>query len=429
MVISVPPYQRYQNQDVKILYIDEEIFSREKILRVLNRRFSDVHVAIDGEEGFQLFKQIQPDIIIVDINMSKINGLEMIESIRNLNKKVQFIVTSGNDDQEIFIQSIEYNVNHFILKPIDLEKLLSAIHKSINHIQLERELSNQKNLANAILDAQDNLLFVIEQDDIVEFNQAFSLFTGLKKRQELHKVICISELFVEDPNYFYPKNKSKWIEEFFQNRRNAAKVKWKGPKEKETIYYMKAAQIPGGKQTLFVCTEITVLEEEHSQNNRLAMMDPLTKSYNRLRFEEILSSEIRRSKRYEHPFSIILFDVDHFNNINQYFGNQRGDEVLATISTIVQQRIRESDIFARWGGDELILLTPETNSHGAVVLAESIRTIINSFTFPQIGSITCSFGIAEYSACKKKTELIMEAGEALKISKQNGRNCVTVNKS
>ena len=89
---------------MKVLYVEEEIFSREKLLRVLNRRFSDVHVAIDGEEGFQQYKQLQPDIIIVDINMSKMNGLEMIERIRNLNEKVQIIVTTANDDHEIFIQ-------------------------------------------------------------------------------------------------------------------------------------------------------------------------------------------------------------------------------------------------------------------------------------------------------------------------------------
>ncbi|MDR7078287.1 diguanylate cyclase (GGDEF)-like protein [Neobacillus niacini] len=426
MVTTVPHYQPYPYRDVKVLYVEEEIFSREKLLRVLNRRFSDVHVAIDGEEGFQQYKQLQPDIIIVDINMSQMNGLEMIERIRNLNEKVQIIVTTANNDHEIFIQSIENNVNHFILKPIDFEKFLLAIHKSVHQIQLEKELSKQNNLTKAILDTQDNLLFVVEQGDIVEFNLAFSSFTGLDKSQGLHKAITVSEFFVEGPNYFYPKNRAKWIDEFLDNGRKYAKVKWRGQKESKGIFFMKAAHFPGEKQTLFVCSEITVLEEENKQNDLLAMMDPLTKSINRQRFEEILSCEIRRSKRYDHPFSIILFDIDHFNHINQCFGHQKGDEVLCTISTIVQQRIRESDIFARWGGDELILLTPETYSRGAVVLAESIRTIIDSFAFPQIGSVTCSFGIAEFSAGKKKTELVTEAREALSKSKQNRRNCVTV---
>ncbi|MEH7113570.1 diguanylate cyclase [Neobacillus niacini] len=297
MAITVPQSESYQYQDVKVLYVEDEMFTREKLLRVLKRRFSDVHVAIDGEEGFQLYNQHFPDLIIVDIKMNQMDGLAMIEKIRMLSDKVQIIVTTVHDDNQIFIQSIENSVNHFILKPIDLEQFLLAIQKSVYQIQLNKKLSN---------------------------------------------------------------------------------------------------------------------------------IDPLTKCINRFIFEEILSREISRSERYSRPFSILLFEVDCFKKINTYLGHQKGDEVLATISTIVQQRIRESDIFARWGGEEFILLTPETNSRGASVLGESILSLINSFAFPKIGTVTCSFGITEFSPDKKKAELILEAEEALFKSKQNGNNCVTV---
>jgi diguanylate cyclase (GGDEF)-like protein len=118
-------------------------------------------------------------------------------------------------------------------------------------------------------------------------------------------------------------------------------------------------------------------------------------------------------------------DIDYFTNVNDYLGHTKGDEVLITISTIVQQRIRESDVLARWSGDSFILLTPETNSPGAMVLAESIRSLIHSFAFPKIGTVTCSFGVAEFSAGKSKIELISEVEQGLSKSKINGRNCVT----
>jgi diguanylate cyclase (GGDEF)-like protein len=295
MAFTLPKPQSYQYQNVKVLYVENEVFSREKLLRVLKRRFSDVLVAHDGKEGIQLYHQHQPDIIIADIKRNQLSSLEMIEKIRSLNEKVQIIATTGHDD--IYIPSIDKTINHFILKPIDLEIFLQAIQKSIYQIQFEKELSN---------------------------------------------------------------------------------------------------------------------------------MDPLMKCFNRLKFEEVLSSEIIRSERYDHHFSIILFDIDHFKKLNTYFGQQKGDDVLRTISTIVQQRIRESDIFARWGGDELILMTPETNSRGAAVLAESIRNLIDSFTFSEIGSVTCSFGIAEFTSGKSKQELIIAAEKALNQSKLNGRNCVAV---
>jgi two-component system, cell cycle response regulator len=426
MAISVPQNQSYQYQDVKVLYVEDEQFSREKIVRVLNRRFLDVHVAIDGEEGFQFYKKNLPDLIIADIKMNQMSGLEMIEKIRRLNEKVQIIVTTAHDDNDIFIQCIENNVNHFILKPIDLDRFLLAIQKSVYQIQLEKELAKQKSLTKTILDTQENLIFVVDNGYIVEFNQAFSTFTGFDKTKGLHKSSLVSDLFVEDPNYFYPINKLKWMDEFFHNGRKYAKVKWMGHKENQGTYLLKATQIPGEKQVLFVCTEISVLEDERRKNEILATMDPLTRSFNRLKFEEILTSEMRRSERYDHPFSIILMDIDYFKNVNDYFGHQKGDDVLCTISTIVQQRIREVDIFARWGGEEFILLTPETNSQGALILAESIRFLIDSFNFPEIGSVTCSFGVAEFAAGKSKKDLISKADQALYQSKKNGRNCVTL---
>jgi two-component system, cell cycle response regulator len=425
MAITVPQNHSYQYQDVKVLYVEDEVFSREKLLRVLNRRFSDVHVAIDGEEGFQLYQQHLPDLIITDIKMNHMSGLDMIEKIRKQNQKVQIIVTTAHDDHDTFIQCIEHTINHFILKPIDLERFLLAIQKSVQQIQQEKEFLKQANLTTALFETQDHLLFIMENGHIVEFNQAFASFTGIENTKGLHNSNLISELFVEDPNYFYPKNKGKWIEEFFQNEKNYAKVLWKDNKDKQGIYLMKATQIPEKKQFLFVCTEISDLEEENKKNAMLSLMDPLTRGLNRTKFEELLSSEIRRSERYNHPFSIILMNIDYFKNVNDYFGHKKGDEVLITISTIVQQRIRESDVFARWGGDEFILLTPETNSLGAVVLAESIRSLIDNFAFPKVGSVTCSFGVAEFSAGKSKIELISEVDQALSKSKINGRNCVT----
>lgn len=188
---------------------------------------------------------------------------------------------------------------------------------------------------------------------------------------------------------------------------------------------MKAASIPERKQVLFVCTDITEIEAESRKNELLAMMDPLTNSFNRLKFDEILESEIKRSERYDHPFSIILLDIDSFKSVNDHFGHQEGDEVLMTMSTIIQQRIRECDIFARWGGEEFIILTPDTNLAGAKELAESIRILIEGFHFKKAGKVTCSFGISEFLNGKTKRELILEADQALYQSKKKGRNCVT----
>ncbi|PLS09516.1 GGDEF domain-containing response regulator [Neobacillus cucumis] len=429
MARSVLQYLKYQYPDIRVLYVEDEKFSREKLLRVLNRRFAHIHVAIDGVEGLQLYQKYKPDLIIADIKMNQMSGLEMIKKIRTQNEKVQVIVTTAHEDNDFFVQSIENNVNHFILKPIDLDLLLQAIQKSVYQIQLEKELEKQKILTRSILDFQDNLIFVIENGEIVEWNQAFTNITGIgipKNNQTSFQSQFLSSFFVEDPHYFYPKDKGRWMEEFFANERKVAKVRWKGPLGNDYNYVMKAGQIPGTKQTLFVLTDITDLEKESREREHLAMLDPLTSSYTRQKFKEILASEMRRAERFDRAFSLILMDIDNFHTLNDQFGQTAGDKVLITVSTIVQQRIRECDMFARWGGEEFILLIPETDGKNAMLLANSIRSIIEKYEFLHIGNVTASFGVTEFAPGKTKNELISEAEQALADSKNNGRNRVTL---
>jgi two-component system, cell cycle response regulator len=359
--------------------------------------------------------------------MNQLSGIEMIKTIRTLNEQVQVIATTTYDDHELFIHSMKTDVNHFIIKPIDLDQLLQAIQKSVYQSQLEKELAKQKKMTRAILDFQDNLIFIIENDEIIEFNQAFSNFTGIgKSKTHLHNTKFLSSYFVEDANYFYPNDMSRWFEEINASGKNGVKVHWKDTKGKDVIYYLKAEAIPGTNQSLIIGKDITNLEDESRRYKHLVLMDSLTNSISRFRFDDILEKELRRAEQLGQPISIILIDIDFFKNVNDRFGQQAGDQVLTTISTIVQQRIRESDIFARWGGEEFILLTPNTDSNGALELAESIRSIIEDFDFNTINKITCSFGIAEYSKGKAKNIIILEADQALAQSKNNGRNCVTL---
>ena len=276
------------------------------------------------------------------------------------------------------------------------------------------------------MDFQDNLIFVIENDEIIEFNQAFSNFTGIRKiRLSYIRVNYYLVILLKITNYFYPNDKSKWYEEILETGKNAVKVHWKDTNGRDTIFLLKTEVIPGTNQYLFVCKDITALEDESRRNRQLVLMDSLTNSINRLEMDDILEMEIRRAERLDQPFSIILIDIDFFKHVNERFGQQAGDKVLHTISTIVQQRIRESDIFVRWGGEEFIILTPGTDGNGATELAESIRAIIEDFQFKNIDQITCSFGIAEFTRGKAKNELILEADKALIQSKNKGRNCVT----
>lgn len=413
------------HQNAKVLYVEDDKFSREKLLHILNRRFANVRSASCGEEGYKLYNEYHPDVVIADIKMDDMNSFEMIEKIRQKDEKVQIIVITAFEDCDFLMQLIEKNINHFITKPIDLEKFLLAIQKSSVQIELERKLAKQKNLTSVLMDFQDNLIFVIENGQIIEANRTFSAVTGFT----LTPVTQTEDLFgcfIDDPNYFFPRNQNRWVEEFLKDHHGMAKVKWRGLDGKEHVYFMRGMLIPGEVQYLLVCKDITEFEKEVQKNELLITLDPLTKICNRLKFDQILTSEFEQAQQNDRSFSLIMADIDNFKRINNEFGHQVGDKVLITLATIVQQRIREKDVFARWEGEKFILLIPDENKKKAAILAESIRKLLAGFYFYDVGKLTCSFGIAEFSAGKSKNQLLKEADHALSISKMNGKNSTTI---
>ncbi|MFW2371571.1 MAG: diguanylate cyclase [Gammaproteobacteria bacterium] len=156
------------------------------------------------------------------------------------------------------------------------------------------------------------------------------------------------------------------------------------------------------------------------------MRDELTGVYNRVKLEEIYATEALKASRYNTPLSLIMLDVDHFKKINDSHGHLVGDEVLIKLAHSIKKNLREIDIFARWGGEEFAILTPETRLEEAGVIAEKIRLLIEHAEFENVGKITCSFGVAQLDANETLEQLTSRADMALYQAKAGGRNCVMV---
>jgi diguanylate cyclase (GGDEF)-like protein len=134
--------------------------------------------------------------------------------------------------------------------------------------------------------------------------------------------------------------------------------------------------------------------------------------------------EMARSERYQSPLSLILFDIDHFKSVNDTYGHSAGDNVLKRLAKRVQANIRETDIFARWGGEEFVILAPGLFIMEAVQFAEKLRRNIEELDFTKPQKITLSFGVAAFKKGDSSTILINRADEALYRAKENGRNQV-----
>ena len=156
-----------------------------------------------------------------------------------------------------------------------------------------------------------------------------------------------------------------------------------------------------------------------------SIKDPLTNTYNRLKFNESLLSQIELVKRYGNTFSLIMFDIDHFKKLNDENGHIFGDQVLIEITDLVKACVREVDIFARWGGEEFIILLPQTNCTEATATAERLRDVIWKEFSKKNVVITCSFGVTSYSSSGDDRYSIMNRVDmALYSAKRSGRNVV-----
>ncbi|MGI9101117.1 MAG: diguanylate cyclase [Terriglobales bacterium] len=160
------------------------------------------------------------------------------------------------------------------------------------------------------------------------------------------------------------------------------------------------------------------------KTRQLAYVDGLTGLFNRRYFETRIAEEIERAQRYQGELSVIMIDIDHFKNLNDEFGHLLGDEALRQVAAIFSQNLRKVDIACRYGGEEFVILAPQTSGEHALAAAEKLRKVIESWSFPGVPRpVTITAGIANYPANgKTRDELIRAADEALYAAKQAGRN-------
>lgn len=172
--------------------------------------------------------------------------------------------------------------------------------------------------------------------------------------------------------------------------------------------------------------EIFIRKKAEEELQQLAITDPLTHLYNRRKFHELLNMEIQRERRYKTGLALILCDLDHFKSINDHFGHDVGDAVIKIFAQTSKENIRETDILARWGGEEFIFLVPATDLDNTLAIAEKLRSAAEKIALPPVERITASFGVTRFDDSDQVESFIKRADDALYLAKKNGRNRVEV---
>ncbi len=305
------------------------------------------------------------------------------------------------------------------------------------------------NLLDFIVDRTHAGIFVINRDmELVLWNQFMEVHSGRKARTLLGK-----NLFDE-----FPELPRKWLTRKVENvfiLKNFSFTSWeqrpylfKFPHNRPvtggvdcmrqncTLMPVKttAGEVEYVCFTLFDVTDTSIYQQQlkalTQELREVGNRDGLTQLFNRRYIEETLSKEFNRARRYAHPLTVILTDIDHFKQVNDTHGHLAGDEVLRIISRRLQNSLRDTDILGRYGGEEFLIVLPNTGTRGGKVLAERLRHAIESepvaFGDTHL-SINVSLGITELREDSRDYEqLVGEADQALYQSKEGGRNQATV---
>ncbi|WP_159083969.1 diguanylate cyclase [Saccharobesus litoralis] len=171
----------------------------------------------------------------------------------------------------------------------------------------------------------------------------------------------------------------------------------------------------------------TLLEEKNASLEQLATVDMLTGLHNRLKIEESFEVELNRYDRFHSVFSVILLDLDNFKQVNDEYGHLTGDLILVEFAKLLKTHTRNMDFVGRWGGEEFIILCPETDLIGAEFLADKIRFEVEQFSFPEVGHKTCSLGVTTIREGDSQQDIVLRADQALYKAKGKGKNLVELN--
>jgi len=284
-----------------------------------------------------------------------------------------------------------------------------------------RSNTYDKNIENFI-ELNNNVTVITSETEIIAMNKAGLDFFGFKKLDDLlKKQKFLSKLFTElDEGGICYVEGINWVTKI--DKLTNIRVQMIN-KDLKQVFNMQVSKIRKDRyQVSFNNISRVVAEKEAI--TQVAEKDELTQIYNRTKFNTIYTQTLRDAKIDLDPFTIILFDVDHFKKVNDTHGHNAGDRVLVQLSSLVKSQLRVQDTFARWGGEEFIILSKTATEKDAFKFATRLQNTIETFPFDTIKKLTCSFGISQYSEDDTLRSLVKRADDALYRAKQSGRNIV-----
>jgi diguanylate cyclase (GGDEF)-like protein/PAS domain S-box-containing protein len=350
-----------------LLYVEDDDIAREYLALYLNRRLGMVHVAKDGKEGLELFRKHRPQIVLSDIRMPEMDGLEMIDEIRKMDKDVPIIVTSGFGNAKDTEKMFEMGISRFHMKPMDPGKLTDTIQSCLrqaNALSLLR-------LSASAFQASSLAVITADRDKrIIAVNPSFSRITGYGLTEIMGQNPTMLSSGKHDASHYQAMwhaltEFGSWSGELPCQHKNGATVS----------EWLTVDTVKGADGTLtgyhFIFSDISARQMSEEKVRQLMSFDSLTHLPNRAMFAEKFNEILEQSRQNKENLALVSFNIDRFFVINNMLGVRAGDEVLVFIAKRLSDSVGEGDVVCRMGGDEFAVLMRQ---HGGRESIESAVT-------------------------------------------------------
>ena len=363
---------------IKVLAADDDPAVRQMFADVLES-LCEVTLASDGRQAKALIVKDPPDVAFLDIYMPGLDGLSLTQWARDLFPTMAIITMTGYDSDKAMVNSIRAGADNYLVKPFGAAQVREFVEEGKLRARMRREAvlreeesRRSRELAERLIEEAGAIILALDHlGNVITCNRTAEETSGYSREEILQR--GWGELVYPDPDARSSAHKTlldhlagssvgQFETEITTIRGDRRSILWTVSRVDES-------------RAIAVGVDVSDQKEMRQQLELQAKTDPLTRLYNRLFFDEVLSREVSRSKRYGIPVSLMMIDLDGLKGVNDRYGHEAGDEVIKAGAKLLNDSVRRPDIVARYGGDEFIVLLPHTDEAGA---AEIRRRIVSA---------------------------------------------------
>lgn len=394
----------------KILVLDDDPNLRKTLADILRIKGYETVVAANGAEAIAAAEREIFSLALIDLMLPDMPGLEVMARIKAISPLTEAIILTGHASMDTAIEATRQGAFSYLLKPYQMDDLLQKIRHGVERQESQEEIIRLASFPRLLPSP------VIELDPVGEVTYlnpvAERLFPELSAMGKSHPLLQGSGALID----------ALWLGKQPGESTHETKVG-------EAIYELHISYVPEVGLIRIYVLEITQRKRAEEEIYLLATTDSLTGIANRRQFSSLLAGEVDRAKRYGTPMSVAMYDFDYFKRVNDTFGHDVGDAVLQAVTSLVKEKIRANDVVARWGGEEFMVLMPQSDIEAARNASEKLRLAIAGHHFDKVGTLTASFGVAAFEPQDDLNSLLKRVDDALYRAKEQGRNRVEISVS